>query len=383
MSKHTRYLGLDVHADTIAVAIAEQGAEARSLATIPNRIEAVRKLVKKLGGPDRLRCCYEAGPCGYVLYWQLVQMGVHCEVVAPTLIPVKAGDRVKTDRRDARKLARCYRNGDLTPVWVPDAAHEALRDLVRGREAAKKDQRRARSRLTKLLLRHGCRKPQGMTAWAGPHRTWLEKQSLDEAAAQEVLVDYRNEVEHQDDRLKRLERSIDHAVEQAPAETRAVVQALQALRGIRKTTAVGLVAEVGKFSRFDRPAQLMGYSGAVPSENSSGGPGKQRRGAITKTGNGHIRKLITESAWSYRYQPRTTATLRKRQQGLSEGLKRIAWNAQVRLHRRYRHLSGRKAKPKAVMAVGRELLGFVWDIAVPVETGREQVFDPKTGEVLQ
>lgn len=311
MEKRSLYVGLDVHAETIAVAVADgvPGGEVRSLGVVPNEPAAIRKLMRKLGPPSRIRACYEAGPCGFALYWQL---GVDGDVVAPTLVPVKTGDRVKTDRRDARKLARCYRHGDLTAVWVPDAAHEALRDLVRARQAAKKDQRRARSRLTKLLLRHGRHKPTGMTAWSSTHRAWLDQQQLDQPALQLVLADYRNEVEHQRDRLRRIEGNIDEAVEQAPEEIRAVVQALQALRGLAKTTAVGLVAEIGKFSRFERAAQLMGYAGMVPSEHSSGGPGRQSRGAITKTGNGHIRRLVTESAWAYRYPPRTSSVLRKR-----------------------------------------------------------------------
>ena len=168
MSK-IRFVGLDVHADMIAVAVADTDGDVRSLGTIPNRAESIRKLVKKLGPADRLRVCYEAGPTGYVLYWQLTALGVPCAVVAPTLVPVKAGDRVKTDRRDALKLARCHRAGDLTAVWVPDAAHEALRDLVRARESAKKDQLRARQRLGKFLLRHGHHRPAGMNAWTQRH----------------------------------------------------------------------------------------------------------------------------------------------------------------------------------------------------------------------
>src|SRR5438034_5877200 len=169
MKETLRFLGLDVHAETIAAAIAEPDGEVRSLGTIPNRLESVRKLLKKLGPVEKLRACYEAGPTGYVLYWQLAELGVQCEVIAPSLVPVKAGDRVKTDRRDAEKLARCYRSGDLTAVWVPDAAHEALRDLVRARETAKKDQLRARHRLGKFLLRRGLRAAAGAKSWTTKH----------------------------------------------------------------------------------------------------------------------------------------------------------------------------------------------------------------------
>src|SRR5271156_2947957 len=174
MKEKLRFLGLDVHAETIAVAVAEPDGEVRSLGTIPNRAESIRKMIKKLGPAEKLRACYEAGPTGYVVYWQLAELGVTREVVAPTLVPVKAGDRVKTDRRDAEKLARSYRAGDLTPVWVPDAAHEALRDLVRAREAAKKDHLRARHRLGKFLLRHGRRPPTAMTSWTQRHLTWVK-----------------------------------------------------------------------------------------------------------------------------------------------------------------------------------------------------------------
>src|SRR5712664_3141728 len=210
--KRLRFLGLDVHADTIAVAVAEPEGEVRWLGIIPNRVESVRKLVAKLGPAKQLKVCYEAGPTGYVLYWQLTALGVACEVVAPSLVPVKAGDRVKTDRRDAAKLARSYRAGDLTPVWVPDADHEALRDLVRAREAAKKDQLRARHRLGKFLLRQGRRPATKMTSWTQKHLAWVKTVHFEHAAQEVTLLDYLNEVEHEAGRLERLERAIDDAV---------------------------------------------------------------------------------------------------------------------------------------------------------------------------
>jgi transposase len=226
-----RYLGLDVHAETIAVAVAEPTGEVRSVGQIPNRPDAVRRLVKKLGAPEQLRACYEAGPTGYVLYWQLTALGVACEVVAPTLVPVKAGDRVKTDRRDAEKLARCYRAGDLTAVWVPDPAHEALRDLVRAREAAKQDQLRARHRLGKFLLRHGQRPPQ--KAWTQQYLTWVKTAVHFAQPAQEAtLLDYVHEIDHAAGRVQRLERAIDAVVRTAPAPLGAVIAGLQALRGL-------------------------------------------------------------------------------------------------------------------------------------------------------
>src|ERR1700680_5076319 len=196
MKEKLRFLGLDVHAETIAVAIAEPDGEVRSLGTIPNRMESIRKLIKKLGPGEKCRVCYEAGPTGYVVYWQLAELGVKCEVVAPTLVPVKSGDRVKTDRRDAEKLARSYRSGDLTAVWVPDAAHEALRDLVRAREAAKKDQLRARHRLGKFLLRHGRRPPTPMPAWTQRHLTWVRQVQFEHPAQEATRLDYLHEVDH-------------------------------------------------------------------------------------------------------------------------------------------------------------------------------------------
>lgn len=366
MKKITRFVGLDVHAETIAVAVAEPGrGEVRSVGTIPNSPEAVRKLVRRLGEGSELRVCYEAGPCGYALYWQLAKLGVACEVVAPTLIPVRAGDRVKTDRRDAEKLARCYRAGDLTAVWVPDAAHEALRDLVRAREAAKKDQLRARHRLQKFLLRHGHRNAE-TKAWSLKYFAWVRGVRFEIAAQQATLGDYLNEVNHAADRIERLERALDAAVEQVPTPMRAVIDGLQTLRGIALTTAVTIVSELGQLSRFPGARQLMGYSGAVPSEDSSGG--RSRRGAITKTGNAHLRRVVVEAAWAYRHKPALIGALRKRQEGQSEEVKAIAWKAQHRLSSRFWRLTSRgKPAQQVVTAVARELLGFIWAIGVHIE----------------
>lgn len=368
MSK-LQFVGLDVHAETIAVAVAETGGEVRSLGAIPNRLESVRKLVHKLGPVQHLRVCYEAGPTGYVLYWQLTQMGVDCKVIAPSLVPTKAGDRVKTDRRDAEKLARCHRAGELTAVWVPDAAHEALRDLVRAREAAKKDQLKARHRLGKFLLRHGQQRPEGIKAWTKKHREWIKSHvRFAEAALEATLADYLEEVDHVGGRIVKLEKAIDEAVRQAPPEIRAVIEALQALRGVAQTVAVTIVAEVGSLSRFPSAPDLMGYSGLVPSEYSSGN--RVQRGGITKTGNGHLRRVIGEAAWAYQHRPNVIGLLLRRQKSLaiSEKVKKIAWKAQQRLHKRYKALAARdKNKNQIVTAVGRELLGFVWAIGIETE----------------
>jgi transposase len=366
MSK-IRFLGLDVHADTIAVAVAESDGEVRRFGVIPNQWEAVRRLVKKLGPNSELRACYEAGPTGYVLFWQLTGLGVACQVVAPSLVPTKAGDRVKTDRRDAEKLARCCRAGDLTAVWVPDAAHEALRDLVRAREDAKHDQLRARHRLSKFLLRHGRRPSVKMKSWTQMYMAWVKRNvHFEEPALEATLLDYVQEVEHAAERIQRLEKAIAEAIEKSAPELRAVVAALQALRGIAMLTAVTIIAELGILSRFLSPRQLMGYSGLVPSEFSSGN--RVQRGKITKTGNAHLRRVVVEAAWAYQHRPWVGGYLGKRQKGLDPEIIEMAWKAQHRLHGRYKKLAAKgKNKNQIVTAVGRELLGFIWAIAVRIE----------------
>ena len=363
------FVGLDVHAETIAVAVAEQGGEVRSVGVIPNRLESVRKMVHKLGPVQHLRVCYEAGPTGYVLYWQLTQLGVACEVIAPSLVPTKAGDRVKTDRRDAEKLARCHRAGELTAVWVPNAAQEALRDLVRAREAAKRDQLKARHRLGKFLLRHGRQRPDGIKAWTKKHREWIKSHvRFEEAALEATLADYVEEVDHVATRIVKLEKAIDEAIGQAPPEIRAVIEALQALRGVAQTTAASIVSEVGSLSRFPSAPQLMGYSGLVASEHTTGN--RVQRGGITKTGNGHLRRVLVEAAWAYQHRPNVIGHLLRRQKDLaiSDEVKAIAWKAQQRLHKRYKAMAGRgKNKNQIVAALGRELLGFIWAIGIRTE----------------
>lgn len=372
MKKGTRFVGLDVHKATIAVAVAEPGGTVESHGTIPNEAEAIRKLMKKLRqGGRELAVCYEAGPTGYVLYWQLEKLGVPCVVIAPSLVPVKAGDRVKTDRRDAEKLARLYRAGELTPVWVPTAEREALRDLVRAREAAKKDERRARNRVQKFLLRRGITKPGKMREGSEGYRKWLAGVAFEHRAQVAVRDDLLAEVDHAARRVASLEAALDEALAAAPAEMRAVVSALQAMRGISKLTATTIVAEVGELSRFSHPREVMGYAGIVASEASSGE--RTRRGSITKTGNAHLRRVIIEAAWHYRHRPRVIGALRKRQAGVDAPSIDIAWAAQERLHRRYRQLLAKgKCKQKVVTAIGRELLGFVWDLATRVERANDK-----------
>lgn len=361
MKEKVRFLGLDVHAETIAVAIAEPDGEVRSLGIIANRAESIRKLVRKLGSAEQLRACYEAGPTGYVLYWQLTQLGVDCAVVAPTLVPMKAGDRVKTDRRDAERLARSYRSGDLTAVWVPNEGSEALRDLVRAREAAKADQLRARNRLSKFLLRSGRRPETKIKAWTGVHMTWIRQLRFAQPAQEFTRLDYLHEVEHASERMIRLEQAISDAIKLASPRMQEVIRGLQALRGVAEISAVTIVAELGEISRFESARQLMGYSGVVPCENSSGK--RVQRGSITKTGNAHLRRIVVEAAWSYRLRPGIGRDLRKRQEHIPEEIKEIAWKAQIRLTKRYNQLAAAgKDQRKVVTAIGRELLGFIWAI---------------------
>lgn len=366
MSKGTVFVGMDVHAETIAVAVAEGRDVVRSLGMIPNRPEAVRRILGQLGPVKHVKVCYEAGPTGYVLYWQLTKLGVHCDVIAPSLVPMKSGDRIKTDRRDAERLARSYRSGDLTPIWVPDAEHEALRDLVRAREAGKEDQLRAKHRLGKYLLRYGKRPTDGCRAWTAAWWQWARALQMEHANQNTVLLDYILEVDQQTQRIARLDAAIDRAIVEAPAHLRAIVDALQALRGVAKVTAITLATEFGSFSRFEHAAQVMSYTGLVPSEHSSGA--KNRRGSITKTGNSHLRRVLVESAWHYRHRPRLAKRQKDVQADVPANIASMAWRAQERLHRRYLALS-LKSKPRAkvITAVARELVGFIWAIGREVE----------------
>ena len=355
------FVGLDVHKETIAVAVADGGGgAARSVGTVPNLPEPVAKLVRRLGSASGLRVCYEAGPCGYTLQRQFRRLGVDCVVVAPSLVPIRPGDRVKTDRRDAIKLAGLLRSGQLTPVWAPDEEHEALRDLVRAREDASQDLLRTRHRLSKFLLRLGVRPAAGVRPWTVKHRLWLEGAQLPHASQQIVFREYLLALDQQKERMSRLDAELAQAA--STSVHAALIAALQALRGVGLVTAATLVAELGDLRRFRPPRELMAYAGLVPSEHSSGS--SQWRGRITKTGNAHVRRVAVEAAWHYRHAPGVFGTLRKRQAGQSETVKAISWKAQSRLHRRYRRMVGRgKLKQQVIVAVARELLGFVWAIA--------------------
>jgi transposase len=365
MKLRSRFVGLDVHKATIAVAVAEDGSQPEPWGTIANDPSAIRRLVRELGGQGiKLMAGYEAGPTGFATYRQLSRLGVECQVVAPSLVPRRAGDRVKTDRRDALLLARLLRSGDLTPIWIPDEEHEALRNLVRSRADAQVDLVRARHRLTKFLLRQGLRPPSGVKAWARKYQSWLAGLHLPQAADGVVLEDYRQVVEAAATRVKRLTAELQHCAEQSPHLR--VIAALQSIRGIAFLTAVTIVAEVGDMRRFKTAPAFMAYTGLVPSEHSSGR--SIRRGHITHTGNALLRHVLGESAHHARHAPRVARALKQRQAGVPPEIVELDWRAQQRLHRRYRHLSARLGRPKAITAVARELAGFVWDLGRMMET---------------
>jgi len=355
--RQIRYIGLDVHKLSIAVAIAEESGAPTSYGSIVNDPSAIRKLATRLGGPAvALRVAYEAGPTGYALHRQLTALGIDCIVVAPSLIPKRSGDKVKTDRRDALKLARLLRSGDLTAVWVPDEAHEALRNLVRARADAKADQLRAKHRLSKFVLRQGCWPPIGVRNWSQRYFVWLRQLEFEHLPDRVVFADYLAEVTAAGERIKRLEAAL-HQSAQSSSQV-ALIRALQAFRGIGFLSAVTLVAETGDLRRFRTAPQLMAYAGVVPAESSSGG--KQQRGSITKTGNSLLRHVLGEAAHHARHAPRVSATLKARQANLPAEVIELAWRAQLRLHARYRHLSLRIGARKALTAIARELAGFIW-----------------------
>jgi transposase len=328
---------------------------------LENKPAAIRRLVKKLvreAAGREVRCCYEAGPCGYALQRQIEAAGpVICEVIAPALIPRKPGDRVKTDRRDARKLAEMMRAGLLTEVQPPTPEQEAVRDLCRAREDAKEDLLRCRHRLNKLLLRRGLVYSVGKTAWTGAHRQWLRSLQFDHASDRAVLQDYLLAIEQLEGRLETLEQQLTMAAESEAF--RESVGWLRCFRGIDTVTALTVVAELHGIERFESPRELMAYVGLVPSEHSSSD--RTRRGGITKAGNSHARRVLIEASWHYRHPARIGTALQQRRKGQPTAVIAIADKAQQRLYRRQRHLVARGKKPtQAVVACARELTGFVW-----------------------
>jgi transposase len=364
MKEFTKFIGLDVHKETIAVSVAEgNGGEVRYEGEIANTPEALNKLVRQLKKANTdLKFCYESGPCGYGIYRQLGDLGWDCKVVATSLIPKKAGDRIKTDRRDSMMLARLLRAGELTAVWVPDGAQEALRDLTRAREDMKHLQRQAKQRLLAFLLRHNQRYS-GASNWTQAHFRWFETVKFEQPSQQRVLQAYINAVTDCGKRVAELDRDIEQTAQDSP--TWPVVEALMALRGVNLLTAVTLVAEIGDLRRFSSAPQLMAYLGLVPREHSSGG--SVRRGGITKTGNSHVRRVLVEAAWTYRYPARKTAILQRRAEKTSEEVQEISWNAQKRLCGRYHRLGNRgKMKVQVCTAIARELTGFIWAVGQAV-----------------
>jgi transposase len=363
------YVGVDVSKAKHAIAVAESGrnGEVRFFGEIEAKPAAVERFVRRLEKKHpRLHFCYEAGPTGYGLYRQIVELGQRCDVVAPSLIPKRPGERVKTNRRDAVSLARLLRAGELKGIWVPDAVHEAVRDLVRVRSAASEDLRKKRQQLLSFLLRHG-RVFTGRKNWTRTHARWLAAQKFDHPAQQIVFQDQVDVITDAQDRLERLDAQLAELVQSwsmAP-----VVTAFQALRGVSFIVAVTFVSEVGDVRRFDTPRQLMAFLGLVPSERSTGETVK--RGGLTLAGNRRARRVLVEGAWSYRYPARVTETIRIRLEGLPKAVREIAWKAQTRLCARYRRLtaSGKK-RPIVVAAIAREMAAFLWAIGHQVEPVR-------------
>ncbi|MBK5929587.1 IS110 family transposase [Halochromatium salexigens] len=345
--QYAAYIGLDVHKETIAVAVAEPGRDEPlyrgEIANTPKKVERLIAQLSEAYDGGLLLFCYEAGPCGYGLYRQLIASGHDCEVVAPSLIPQKAGERIKTDRRDALKLARLLRSGDLTAVWVPDQEQE----------------RKARQQLNAFLLRHGQHWPKGKSRWTPAHENWLAGLKLDDPWQQVVL---QSDIDAERAAGERVAQLNDQLMRALPEWSLApVVDSLVALRGLDKLAAIVLLAELGDITRFDSPKQLMAFLGLVPSEHSSGG--RRRQGAITLTGNSHARRMLIESAWSYRFPARQTKHLKAKAANASPAAKQIAWKAQVRLCGRYRSMTRAGKNTKLVcVAIARELAGFLWDI---------------------
>lgn len=347
-------VALDVHKSSVRLA-AVRADELLDERTLPYDHAAVERAVSRWPGA---RVCYEAGPTGFGLYRHLAGRGIACEVVAPGLVPARPGERVKTDPRDARRLARLHAGGLLEPVWVPSRELEAARDLVRAREDARLDRVRARRRLSKFLLRHERTMP--TRCWGVTRRAWLASQTFEFAAQQHAFDDYLQALDLVERRIEALEREVANTAQAGPwAE---LAGRLRCLRGIDTLTALGIVSEVGDFARFASAEQFMGFTGLVPSERSSGE--RRKQGSITKAGNAHLRRLLVEAAWNARRRPRVGYQLARRQRDQHPAVIERAWRCQQRLYQRWQRMAGRgKPQQKIVVACARELAGFVWAIA--------------------
>jgi transposase len=389
MNKELLYLGLDVHAENIAVALAEAGrdGEVRNYGEIPNTFHSVEKLLRKLGHPDKeLRVCYEAGPCGFVLARFLKKKGIACDVIAPSLTPRGSGDKIKTDRRDARMLARLHRAGELTAVHVPDERDEAIRDLCRARTDAVQDQRSGRNQLKAFLLRNGYRYGE-KTSWSAAHMRYLRELILPHPAMKIVLEEYLQCIDAAAERIERLEVHMKALLDEW--HMKPVVLALMGFKGYQTVAAMITVSEIGDIHRFPHPRQLMAYLGLVPSESSSGG--SRAQGTITKCGNGHLRWIFNECAQHYRLPPKVSQELTTRQEAIPKAHRRqvieISWRCQNRLHERGRKLAARgKTRQKAQIAMARELSAFVWEVmraVMPKADGTQAASTARTPKVKE
>jgi transposase len=356
MEKSTTFVAVDDSKRKLVVGILRPGVTEPELREIPNEAKVVRRLFERLQREGPVEACYEAGVSGYDLYRQLTRLGVACQVIAPALTPRRPGQRIKTDARDARKLVRLFRAGELTAIHVPGEAEEGVRDFLRCREDVRRDVGRWRHRVVKLLDRHGRRYLAGRN-WTQRHWTWLRSQRFELPALQRTLEVSLFTLEQALTRLAELDREIDALAQTEPYRER--VGWLRCFRGIDTRSAMILLAEIGDFQRFQRARELMAYLGLVPSEHSSGD--RERRGGLTKAGNTHARRVLVEAAWHYRHRPGLGQALARRSHGQPAACLSHAWRAQQRLHRRYRHLVGHgKRPPVAVAAVARELVGFIW-----------------------
>jgi transposase len=362
VEKANTIVGLDVHKESIDVTIAEAGAagEVRHFGTIGGDLEAVAKLVRRLRRKGReLKFVYEAGPCGFEIYRFLREQEISCAVVSPSQIPRRSGDRVKTDRRDSESLARLYRAGEVSPIYVPEPEDESIRDLARAREDVRRARHKVRQQIHALLLRHG-RRYAGKCAWTLAHRRWLSDLKLDHPAQRIALEEYLSCVDEAGARIERVERALFD--QDAAWRFASVVEALQAMRGLDAIAAITLVTELGDLTRFGSARELMAFLGLVPSESSTGG--RRRLGGITKCGNAHARRTLIEAAWAYRHPARVGRRLLQRSEKLPPPIRAIAWKAQLRLATRYRRLAARgKPHQVVVTAIARELAGFLWAIA--------------------